>query len=243
MSHYHLYNISTESATALTHLLSTLAFLAENFIFLYLGVSVVAYSSFFNWDWGFIFFSMLICLISRALNIFPLCALANFGRKTPIPFSHMVVIWFSGLRGAIAFSLALSVKTTDKNHAAVIKSSTLFTVMFTTLVFGLLTSPLLQYFELNCPSNSGTTASHEDSDAIELQNLMERQNSTDSVVDGKSNNTASNSPSSTTSNRSGAIHSIWEKVDEEYLKPVFGGNPRRDQVGLTAYLLTDSEKE
>ena len=42
MSHYHLYSISTASATALIHLLSTLAFLAENFIFLYLGVSVVA---------------------------------------------------------------------------------------------------------------------------------------------------------------------------------------------------------
>ncbi|KDO22657.1 hypothetical protein SPRG_10972 [Saprolegnia parasitica CBS 223.65] len=50
MSHYHLTNMSQESATALKHLLSTLAFLAENFIFLYLGVSVVAYSSSFKWD-------------------------------------------------------------------------------------------------------------------------------------------------------------------------------------------------
>jgi sodium/hydrogen exchanger 8 len=42
MSHYHLYNIAEESATALRHLLSTTAFMAENFIFIYLGVSFVA---------------------------------------------------------------------------------------------------------------------------------------------------------------------------------------------------------
>ncbi|GMF20384.1 unnamed protein product [Phytophthora fragariaefolia] len=42
MSHYHLYNIADESATALRHLLTTSSFLAENFVFIYMGMSVVA---------------------------------------------------------------------------------------------------------------------------------------------------------------------------------------------------------
>lgn len=40
--HYHMYNISRASATTFKHLLSTFSFLAENFIFIYLGVSLFA---------------------------------------------------------------------------------------------------------------------------------------------------------------------------------------------------------
>jgi sodium/hydrogen exchanger 8 len=136
--HYHLYNISKASAFAFKYLLSTLSFLAENFIYLYLGISFVAYTNVFQWDWYFIFANFIACLLGRALNIFPLCFLANkfpFTRQQQqIPFSYMIVIWFSGLRGAIAFALALNVTTSNPAHAAIIKSSTLFTVLFTTVV-------------------------------------------------------------------------------------------------------------
>lgn len=134
MSHYHLYNIAEESATALRHLLTTASFLAENFIFIYLGMSAVAYSSLFTWDWGFIVVNLVACLVARLLNVFPLCMVANVTREQQIPWSYMVVIWFAGLRGSIAFALALNVWTPDSTHSSVIQSTTLFTVMFTTLV-------------------------------------------------------------------------------------------------------------
>ena len=162
--HYHMYNVSKASSFAFKHLLSTIAFLSENFIYLYLGISVMACTSLvslnfrpvmlflmvttvkmvrkltdtdsFKWDWGFILANFGVCLVARALNTFPLCTLANLcGRKTKILPKDMVVIWFSGLRGAIAFALALNVTTTENpEHAAIIKSSTLFTVLFTTVV-------------------------------------------------------------------------------------------------------------
>lgn len=134
MSHYHLYNIAEESATALRHLLTTASFMAENFIFIYLGMSVVAYSSLFTWDWGFIFVNLVACMVGRLFNAFPMCMIANMGREEKIPWSYMVVIWFAGLRGSIAFALALNVWTPNSTHSSVIQSTTLFTVMFTTLV-------------------------------------------------------------------------------------------------------------
>ncbi|RHY70909.1 hypothetical protein DYB30_013567 [Aphanomyces astaci] len=105
MSHYHLTTISHESAAALKHLLSTLAFLAENFIFLYLGVSVVAYSGAFTWDWAFIGWQLLVLLVARAANTFPLCILANLGRKEQIPV-------FGMLTGPLLTSLGLAKATT-----------------------------------------------------------------------------------------------------------------------------------
>ncbi|RHY29545.1 hypothetical protein DYB32_005063 [Aphanomyces invadans] len=103
MSHYHLTTISQESATALKHLLSTLAFLAENFIFLYLGVSVVAYSGAFKWDWAFIGWQLVILVVARAANTFPLCGLANVGRKEQIPLSV-----FGMLTGPLLTTLGLA---------------------------------------------------------------------------------------------------------------------------------------
>ncbi|CAK4088539.1 unnamed protein product [Aphanomyces euteiches] len=217
MSHYHLTTISQESATALKHLLSTLAFLAENFIFLYLGVSVVAYSGAFKWDWAFIAWQMLILLVARACNTFPLCTLANCGRKEQIPFSFMVVIWFSGLRGAIAFALALNIWTINGDHAGVIKSSTLFTVMSTTLVFGMLTGPLLTSLGLVKVSKSAPLSLRPE--AVKLLDEMDQndnehgfEESPPSPQHARERLNASNQ----------GMHGLWTSVDEKYLMPLFG---------------------
>ncbi|DAZ97424.1 TPA: hypothetical protein N0F65_009875 [Lagenidium giganteum] len=151
---YHVNNMSKASAFAFKHLLSTIAFQAENFIYFYLGLSVVAYKSSLTWDWSFVLSAFAVCLLARALSTFPLCAIANACSSIDrrIPFSYMLVIWFSGLRGAIAFALALNVRTTDPDHAAIIKSSTLFTALFTTVFFGMGTSPLLSLLGLSSKS-------------------------------------------------------------------------------------------
>jgi hypothetical protein len=59
-----------------------------------------------NWNARFIASSIGAVLVARALNIFPFSAIANIGRTHKISLRMQVVIWFGGLRGAIAFSLA-----------------------------------------------------------------------------------------------------------------------------------------
>jgi solute carrier family 9 (sodium/hydrogen exchanger), member 8 len=77
-----------------------------------------------------------VCLIVRACTVFPLCYVAGLWRVHAIPVQYMIVIWLSGLRGAIAFALSLNVRTleSDPSHAAIIRSSTLFTVLCSTIV-------------------------------------------------------------------------------------------------------------
>lgn len=159
--HYHMYNVSHASAVAITQILSTAAFLAENFIYLYLGASLLACAftggsiltttrradwlvyrcvdaDSFRWDWPFIAASLAVTVLARAANTFPLCFMANLWRSEAIPFKYMLVIWFSGLRGSIAFALALNVRlpTGREDAAAVIRASTLATVIATTVVRG-----------------------------------------------------------------------------------------------------------
>ncbi|DAZ97423.1 TPA: hypothetical protein N0F65_009874 [Lagenidium giganteum] len=229
--HYHMYNISKASAFAFKHLLSTIAFLAENFIYLYLGISVIAYQSSFKWDWGFVLANFVACLLARALNTFPLCSIANACRsvRRRIPFSYMLVIWFSGLRGAIAFALALNVRTSNPDHAAIIKSSTLFTVLFTTVFFGMGTSPLLSVLGLSKKSTDEET----------IVVVQPRSNGADEEMT-QSSRLELDIPDDTVEASNGekrtllpvhhheheSVHDAWVEIDERFLKPLFGGKPR-----------------
>jgi sodium/hydrogen exchanger 8 len=216
--HYHMYNISKGSAFAFTHLLSTIAFLAENFIYLYLGISLIAYRQSFVWNWPFVLASFGACLVARAFNTFPLCSVANLSRspRSKIPFKHQFVIWFSGLRGAIAFALALNVKTNDPNHAAIIKSSTLLIVLFTTVFLGMATGPLLACLRLT-GDNDANIASEKGTHPINGENGW---GSTDTEQQPLLSDLVATPPGSR------SIHTSWIQIDEQYLKPVFGGRPR-----------------
>lgn len=61
-----------------------------------------------NWDMTFTIVAFVSCLIGRAVNIFPLSFIANLCRErsNKITPKTQVVLWFAGLRGAIAFALS-----------------------------------------------------------------------------------------------------------------------------------------
>ncbi|TMW57627.1 hypothetical protein Poli38472_003552 [Pythium oligandrum] len=215
--HYHMYNISHASAAAFGHLLSTIAFLAENFIYIYLGASLVAYSDIFAWDWVFIGVSVGVCVVARALNTFPLCMLANVCRTDKIPWRYMVVMWFSGLRGSIAFALALNVRTTGRtDNDAVMRASALVMVILSTVMCGAATGPLLRMLQL-ARDPLVPPSTHADSPG----SLRHSQETTPLL------------PSEAASDRDAEcawIRTLWVNFDETHLKPIFGGNPRTSSV-------------
>ena len=75
------------------------------------------------------------CLISRACFVWPLSAAVNCARKPEdrIPGRHQFMMWFSGLRGAIAFALSLGVPT---ESGSLILTTTLCIVLFTVIILG-----------------------------------------------------------------------------------------------------------
>lgn len=144
-AHYTYNNLSEESKYRTKQLFELMNFLAENFVFLYIGVSIFTFQ-YQRWHAGFIFASVFSIIVARFLNIYPLSFLLNIGRKTKIKSNFMHMMMFSGLRGAIAY--ALSIRNTATEAKKLIVSSTMFIVLITVIVCGGLTTPMLQWLQI-----------------------------------------------------------------------------------------------
>jgi sodium/hydrogen exchanger-like protein 6/7 len=140
-SYYTFINLSEESRRRTKDLFELINFLAENFVFSYMGLSLFTYKN-HQWVPGFIAVSFIAIFAGRVINIYILSFFLNLCRAKRIKyrFQHMLV--FAGLRGAIAFALAI--RNTQSEARQLIFTTTLIIVMATVLVCGGFTTLMLQ---------------------------------------------------------------------------------------------------
>lgn len=144
MSHYTHFNLSTVTQITMQQTLRTLSFIAETCVFAYLGLALFSFKH--RAEPALVVWSIILCLIGRACNIFPLAYLVNKFREHQITKKMMFIMWFSGLRGAISYALSLHLNFSDETRHVII-TSTLIIVLVTTLVFGGATMPLLKFMQ------------------------------------------------------------------------------------------------
>jgi len=142
MSHYTHFNLSPVSQITVQHLFRTAAFVGETCVFAYLGMSIFSYDH--KFEAAFIIWSIVLILVGRAVNIFPLTFVLNYFRETKISRRNQLIMWFSGLRGAIAFALAINLDSLEEDKRRLLVTTTLVIVLFTLLVLGGSTLPLLK---------------------------------------------------------------------------------------------------
>uniref|UniRef100_A0A8D0HDJ5 Sodium/hydrogen exchanger n=1 Tax=Sphenodon punctatus TaxID=8508 RepID=A0A8D0HDJ5_SPHPU len=94
----------------------------------------------------FILSYIVAIFIARACNIYPLSFILNLGRKQKIPSNFQHMMMFSGLRGAIAFALAI--RDTESQPKQMVFTTTLLIVFFTVWVFGGGTMPMLTWLQI-----------------------------------------------------------------------------------------------
>eukprot|EP00927_Polykrikos_kofoidii_P040757 TRINITY_DN34783_c0_g2_i1.p1 TRINITY_DN34783_c0_g2~~TRINITY_DN34783_c0_g2_i1.p1 ORF type:complete len:661 (-),score=106.13 TRINITY_DN34783_c0_g2_i1:67-2049(-) len=147
LAHYNYYNLSEASKVASKITFGTLAKMAEWCVFLYLG-SVAAHAvARFHWHIALMIYTAFVIIVARAAHIFPLTMLLNVGRqRTKIDRNMTLMMWISGLRGAIAFALALRVPCDDGRfeprgseqcrNSDLFVTTTISVVVLTTLVVG-----------------------------------------------------------------------------------------------------------
>ncbi|KAJ6749332.1 hypothetical protein OIU85_000027 [Salix viminalis] len=158
MKHYTYSNLSENSqrfVSAFFHLISSLA---ETFVFIYMGFDIAMEQH--SWSHvGFIFFSIIFIGVARAANVFSCAYLVNLVRPAPrqIPVKHQKALWYSGLRGAMAFALALqSVHDLPEGHGQTIFTATTAIVVLTVLLIGGSTGTMLEALQVVGDDHDGS---------------------------------------------------------------------------------------
>ncbi|KAL3649109.1 monovalent cation:H+ antiporter, CPA1 (nhx1) [Castilleja foliolosa] len=236
MSHYAWHDVTESSRVTTKHTFATLSFIAEIFIFLYVGMDALDLEK-----WKLVSDSpgksvgasaglLGLVMVGRASFIFPLSFLTNLAKKSTsekINYKQQVTIWWSGLmRGAVSMALAYN-QFTKSGHTkqpgnALMITSTITVVLFSTVVFGLLTKPLIRLL-LPPSTHHNTTGSSELSSPNSM--TLPLIDNAEGSEDGEpfKNIRRPSSLLMLLSTPTNTVHYYWRKFDDTYMRPVFGG--------------------
>ncbi|KAJ8282500.1 hypothetical protein COCON_G00050190 [Conger conger] len=219
-AHYTYNNLSEESTKRTKQLFEALHFLAENFIFSYMGLALFTFQSHI-FSPIFIIGAFIAIFIGRACNIYPLSFILNLGRRHKISgnFQHMMM--FAGLRGAMAFALAI--RDTATYARQMMFTTTLLIVFFTVWVFGGGTTPMLSWLHIRV----GESMDSEEEQLIRMwqyarvgvdpdQDLHPGGDSFQ-VLQGDGTHPEGHSK---TKQESAWMFRLWYTFDHNYLKPI-----------------------
>ncbi|CAI4229956.1 unnamed protein product [Auanema sp. JU1783] len=143
MSQYTQQNVSPVTQITFRQTFRTISFVAETSTFAYIGMAFFTIK--LNVQPSFIFWSLVLCLVGRALNVFPLSYMVNQCRKEmQISMKNQIIMWFSGMRGAVCFALVLYMDL-EREKKTVILTTTLILILFTTIFLGGTALPFIQY--------------------------------------------------------------------------------------------------
>ncbi|KAK7363634.1 hypothetical protein VNO77_05784 [Canavalia gladiata] len=232
MSHYTWHNVTESSRVTTKHAFATLSFIAEIFIFLYVGMDALDIE---KWrivsqsprkSIGVSSLLLALILVGRAAFVFPLSFLSNLLKKSQserIELKQQVTIWWAGLmRGAVSIALAYNQFTrlghTKLRENAIMITSTITVVLFSTLVFGLMTKPLVR---LLLPSSKHVISLVSPPSTPKSFTVPLLGNGQDSGANGGTLPSSLRMLLSCIPTR--GVHHYWRKFDDSVMRPVFGG--------------------
>jgi sodium/hydrogen exchanger-like protein 6/7 len=151
LKHYAYFNMSRRTQLTTKYLFQTLAQLSENFIFIYLGLSLFTGND-LQYQPLLIIVTIIAVCAARWVAVFPLSRLINWviryrarrrGREATdeLPYAYQAMLFWAGLRGAVGVALAALLTGKD---AYALKATVLVVVVLTVIIFGGTTARMLE---------------------------------------------------------------------------------------------------
>ncbi|KAK0532928.1 monovalent cation:H+ antiporter, CPA1 (nhx1) [Tilletia horrida] len=182
MRHYAYFNMSKRTQRTTRYIFQTLASLSENFIFIYLGLSIFT-QEVLRYKPLFILVTIFAVLASRYSAVFPLAALVNAIKRfrnrriqarsagsvrnrnrlmsPEIPREYQIMLFWAGLRGAVGFALSAGI---EGSNAIALQTTVLVTVVITVLIFGGTTAQMLEVLKIRTGVQDDEDDSTDDED-------------------------------------------------------------------------------
>nr|KAG5695544.1 hypothetical protein BaRGS_033966 [Batillaria attramentaria] len=141
MRHYVEANMNEKSVTAVKYTMKMMANVSETVIFMFLGLSTVVDT--LDWQWDFIFFALIFCIIYRVVGIVCLIFVMNRRRVIQLTSIDQFIMSYGGLRGGIAFCLSLLINEDIVREKNMFVTTTIIVVFFTVFVQGITIKPVV----------------------------------------------------------------------------------------------------
>ncbi|PWN28018.1 sodium/hydrogen exchanger [Jaminaea rosea] len=160
LKHYAYHNMSRRTQRATRYTFQTLASLSENFIFIYLGLSLFTQEN-LVFKPLFIVVTVASVVFSRYAAVFPIASLINLlrrvrnqrrarrtgggsvprtGREDELSREYQIMLFWAGLRGAVGFALSAGI---EGKNAPALQTTVLVTIVLTLIAFGGTTGQML----------------------------------------------------------------------------------------------------
>nr|XP_056718130.1 sodium/hydrogen exchanger 4 [Euleptes europaea] len=143
MKKYIEENVSQNSYTTIKYFMKMLSSINETLIFVFMGVSTVGRNH--EWNWAFVCFTLVFCMLWRALSVLFLFCISNKFRTYRFTLKDQLIIIYSGVRGASSFSLAFLLPAVFFPRKKMFITSTIVVTYFTVFIQGITIRPLVKY--------------------------------------------------------------------------------------------------
>ncbi|KAE8675363.1 Sodium/hydrogen exchanger 2 [Hibiscus syriacus] len=238
MSHYTWHNVTESSRTTTKHAFATMSFIAETFIYLYVGMDTLDID---KWKASsasagtFVAVSstlFALVLVGRAAFVYPLANFINCTKKqgsSNIEFRQQFIMWWAGLmRGAVTIALSYNQfsdsEDKDTKDSALMITCTMIVVLFSTVVFGSITKPLIEAVVLLRHAKPDVLDATDIPSLEDLRILLiENSEPSDMGENQPAAATRRSSLSLLLTHPTWTVHHLWRKFDDRFMRPVFGG--------------------
>ncbi|XP_071991984.1 sodium/hydrogen exchanger 2-like [Engystomops pustulosus] len=147
MNKYVEENVSQKSYTTIKYFMKMLSSVSETLIFIFMGVSTVGRNH--EWNWAFVCFTLLFCLIWRAMGVFILTLIINRFRTIQLTPKDQFIVAYGGLRGAICFSLVFLLPDTAVfPRKKLFITAVIVVIFFTVFIQGITIRPLVEFLNV-----------------------------------------------------------------------------------------------
>src|SRR5271163_701962 len=176
LKHYAYYNMSRRTQLTTKYLFQVLAQLSENFIFIYLGLTLFTETD-LVFKPLFILITVVGICVARYLSVFPLSKAINWfirwrARRTgkdvadELPYPYQAMLFWAGLRGAVGVALAAGL---EGENGPSLRATVLVVVVLTVIVFGGTTARMLEILGIR----TGVMEDVESDDEFDIEAVLD----------------------------------------------------------------------